>query len=153
MKRASPLPPGAKNLMTAEGRELLRKEIARLAEVERPKLAAAKDAKPQLDDLDDQIRYLQESLQTAEVVEPPPSGEERARVRFGALVSVRDRKGVIARYRIVGVDETDMDQGRISYISPLARALTNAKVGQKVALKTRTGANELEVTGIEYPAT
>jgi len=153
VKRVSPLPPGAKNLMTLGGRDRLRQELLRLVEIERPKLAAGKEeAKPQLDALDDQIRYLQQSLQSAEVVEPPPPGEERTRIRFGAQVSLRDKKGVIAQYRLVGVDETDAERGRISFISPLARALTKARIGQKVELKTRTGSNQLEVTAIDYPS-
>jgi len=153
VKRVSPLPAGARHLMTAGGRERLSQEMTRLVETERPALAAAKEeGKARLEETDERIRYLEESLRTAEIVAPPPPGEERTRIRFGATVAVRDAKGPVARYRLVGVDETDVDRGWISYLSPLARALMNARIGQKVTLQARGGANVLEVTAIDYGA-
>jgi transcription elongation factor GreB len=149
----SPLPPGAKNLMTAGGLERLRAELARLVEEERPPLAAAAandmETKGKLQVLDQRIRYLEESARTAEIV-PPPAPPEREVVRFGATVTVREPDGAESRYRIVGVDETDLAQNWVSWLTPIARALMNARLGQRVTFKAPRGVRELEVVGIEY---
>jgi transcription elongation factor GreB len=148
----SPLPPGAKNYLTAGGAERLREELRRLRESERPKLASAPvedvEAKRELQLLDQRIRYLQESLRTAEVVDPPAGAADT--VRFGATVTVREPGGGETRYRIVGVDETDLERNWVSWLSPIARALMNAKLGDRVQLKAPRGTRELEVVGIEY---
>jgi transcription elongation factor GreB len=151
-KRQSPLTPGAKNLVTRGGWERLRQELERLVETERPALAAAKDESGvQLEAMDERIRYLQNSLQTSEIVAAPPLGEERAKVRFGASVTVRDRAGTISNYRLVGVDETEVDKGWISFLSPLARVLMNARVGQRVTFRAPSGVSEMEVVSVDYP--
>jgi transcription elongation factor GreB len=151
---ASPLPPGAKNYFTAGGLERVRSELAQLVDRDRPPLAAAAahdiEAKRQLQALDQRIRYLQNSLQTAEVVTPPSGSPEV--VRFGTTVTVRENGGNETRYRIVGVDETDLDRNWVSWLSPIARALTNTKVGQVVPFKAPRGRRELEVVRIEYEA-
>ena len=150
---ASLLPPGAKNLMTAAGLQRLRDELARLADQERPPLATAPaddlDAKQELQVLDQRIRYLQQSLRSAEVIMPPPE-PEREVVRFGATVTVREKGGGETRYRIVGVDETDLDRNWVSWLSPLARALMNARLGERVILKAPRGQRELEIAAIDY---
>jgi transcription elongation factor GreB len=71
-------------------------------------------------------------------------------VRFGATVTVREPDGSTTRYRIVGVDETDLDRNWVSWLSPVARALLNARLGDRVTLKAPRGAKELEITGIEF---
>ena len=144
----SPLPPGAKNFMTAEGAERLRAEVARLAEG-RPKLAAAAtnaDAKRELAVLDQRLHYLRQSLTTAEIV--TPSGPDAGQVHFGSTVTVRDGRGVESVYRIVGVDEADFKRNEVSWLSPIAKALMNAKVGQKVPFKFPKGATELEIVKV-----
>jgi transcription elongation factor GreB len=150
----SPLPPGAKNYFTAGGLERLRAEVARLAATERPRLLAASasdiEAKRELQLLDQRIRYLQESLRTAEVVPISPGPTDV--VRFGTTVTVRENDGTESRYRIVGVDETDTDRNWVSWLSPVARALTNARLGQRVQFKAPRGMRELEVVGIEFEA-
>lgn len=149
----SPLPPGARNYLTPHGAGRLRNELARLHE-ERPKLAAAPaddiDAKRELQLLDQRIRYLQESLRTADITETTPGPTDV--VRFGTTVTVREATSGETRYRIVGVDETDLDRNWVSWLSPLARALMNAKTGDRVQLKAPRGTRELEVVGIEYEA-
>jgi transcription elongation factor GreB len=144
---ASPLPPGAKNFLTAAGAARLRAELAALLDTARPRLAAAApddlDAKRELQLLDQRIRYLQTSLRTAEVVAPPPADADT--VRFGAAVVVREPDGTEAVYRIVGVDELDPAAGRISWLSPLARALLNARVGDRVTLHSPRGPRLLEI--------
>jgi transcription elongation factor GreB len=129
----------------------LREELARLLDHERPRLAAAPpddtDLKRELQVLDQRIRYLQESLRTAEVVELTPGPADTA--RFGSTVTVRESNGAETRYRIVGVDETDLDQNWVSWLSPIARALMNTKVGDRVRFKAPRGARELEIVAIE----
>ena len=148
---ASVLPAGAKNYITAKGAQSLRDELARLVNTVRPPLAAAADdpdAKRQLVSLDQRIFRLEESLQSAEVISPP-EGKTNT-VRFGATVTVRETNGEESTYRIVGVDETDMDQGWVSWLSPIARALVNAKVGERVRFKIPSGETELEILAINY---
>lgn len=148
----SPLPPGAKNYITPGGIALLRAELERLVDRERPALASAPtddtDAKAALQTLDQRIRYVQQSLRSAKVV--LPRAEDAGTVRFGATVTVRETGAPPIRYRIVGVDETDLERNRISWLSPLARTLQNAKVGDRVVLKAPRGQRELEVLAIEY---
>lgn len=148
----SPLPPGAKNYLTPGGAQRLRDELARLLDTARPRLAAAPvedlDAKHELQLLDQRIRYLQESLRTAEITAPP--AEPGDVVRFGATVTVREADGAETRYRIVGVDETDLERNWVSWLSPIARALLNARLGDRVTLKAPRGVRELEIARIEF---
>lgn len=147
----SPLPPGARNYLTAAGARRLRDELARLADVERPPLAAAGDdpeTRRELKALDQRIRYLQQSLGTAEVVEPP--AESDGVVRFGATVAVRDAGGEVSRYRLVGADEADPSEGAVSWLSPLAQALMNARPGGRVTFHTPAGERSLEIVAVEY---
>ena len=150
-RHRSPLPPGAKNYLTPDGARRLREELDRLVQVERPRLAASPDnpeAKRQLQELDQRIYYLQQSLQSAVVVAPQIAPE--AGVRFGASVTVRDRSGAESRYRIVGVDETDIDRGWVSWLSPIAKALVNARLGERVRFELPSGPEELEILSISY---
>lgn len=148
----SPLPPGARNYLTKGGAQRLRDALARLLDQERPRLAQSApadiEAKHALQVLDQRIRYLQDSLRTAEVV-PPPT-EPGDVVRFGATVTVRETGGAEVRYRIVGVDETDPDRNWVSWLSPIARALLNARRGGRVVLKAPRGNRELEILRIEF---
>ena len=141
----SPLPPGAKNHLTPGGAQRLREELARRLEHERPPLAGAPaddvDAKRELQVLDQRIRYLQESLRTAEVATILPGPADA--VHFGATVTVRESDGTMTSYRIVGVDETDLDRNWVSWLSPLARALMNARVGDRVMFKAPRGVRAL----------
>src|SRR2546423_14446771 len=97
---ASSLAPGSKNYITPEGAEKLRAELQRLVEVTRPELVEARDdpdAKRQLARLDQRILQLEESLQAAEIVEPPR--DSLGGIRFGAYVTVREPHGNETRYR------------------------------------------------------
>jgi transcription elongation factor GreB len=148
---ASTLPPGAKNYMTPDGAERLREELTRLVEVRRPQLAAARndpDSKRQLAGIDQRIAKVEQSLQTAEVVRPRP-GETNV-VRFGATVVVREESGEESTYRIVGVDETDVDRGWVSWLSPIAKTLMNARLGERVRFKFPLGEADLEIVRIAY---
>ena len=142
---------GEKNYLTPDGVLRLQGELAHLRSDSRPPLVARiteTDAKRELQRVDQRIRRLELSLQTAEVV-APPAGEPDA-VAFGAMVTVRETDGVSARYRIVGLDEIDSERGWISYQSPLARALLRAKIGQRITYETPRGPSDLEVLAVSY---
>jgi transcription elongation factor GreB len=148
----SALPAGARNLMTPEGIAALRDRLAGLA-AQRAQRAreTGEEAKRELMLLDEQIRPLERSLRTAEAVPPPPA-PSRDRVRFGATVTVRDEQGAESRYRIVGVDEADPEQGRISYLSPLARALIDRGAGEQATVASPRGPRALTVVALAYGA-
>ena len=148
----SPLPPGSKNYVTPRGADQLRRNLARLTQADRPPLLAESaedpEAKRALQALDQRIRYLRESLRTAESVSPPTVSDDV--VRFGATVNVREANGDISDYRLVGVDEADPSRGLVSWTSPLARALINARRGDRVSFLTPAGRTELEILNISY---
>lgn len=154
-RRVSPLPPGARNYLTAAGAERLRAELKHLNEIAPRLISAASDeggsgadAKEELQRAEERIGYLQQSLATAEVTAPPLPPHEV--VRFGAIVTVRDVKGAESTYHIVGVDETDFFENAVSWLSPIARALLNARLGQKVPFRFPSGATELGIVSIRY---
>ena len=146
---SSTLAPGAKNYITPVGAQKLRDELQRLVEIARPELAEASDdpnAKRQLARLDQRILQLEESLQSAEIV-PSPSGPADV-VRFGATVTVRETDGTETSYRIVGVDEMDMDRNWVSWMSPIAKVLLNGKRGERIRFKFPSGETTLEIVDI-----
>jgi transcription elongation factor GreB len=147
----SPLPEGARNYMTATGAQRLRDELAQLVNEKRPPLATATDdpdAKRQLALLDQRIRQLEQSLQSAEIVARPNGALET--VRFGSTVTVREESGEESIHRIVGVDETDFERGWVSARSPIARALLNKKLGARVRFRSPSGEQDLEIIAIGY---
>jgi transcription elongation factor GreB len=160
------LPHGAKNYITPAGCARLRSELQQLLDKERPELVkviawAASNGdrsenadyiygKRRLREIDRRIRFLTKRLETAEVIDPARPGLEQ--VFFGATVTYRDGKGVKRTISIVGQDEVDPPHGRISWISPVARALSKAREGDVVTLKTPAGSEELEVIAIRYVA-
>lgn len=149
----SALPEGARNYITAEGAQQLREELSKLAE-RRAAFAArgAEDAeaKRQLALLDQRGQMIEESLQSAEVVEPP-TGEAARVVRFGATVLVRDAgTGEETIYRIVGVDEIDLEQNWVSWVSPIAQALLETRPGEVARFQSPAGEQKLEVVAVHY---
>ena len=146
----STLPPGAKNYLTPDGAQRLRDQLEQLEKGERSSLADSADpeAKSASQIIDGKILRLRESLQSAVVVEPPSAGE--LQVRFGATVTVRTRAGEEVIYRIVGVDEMDIDRGWVSWLSPIAKALLNSRVGDQVRFKFPSGEDILEIREIAY---
>ncbi|HEX2860652.1 MAG TPA: GreA/GreB family elongation factor [Lacunisphaera sp.] len=144
------LPAGVKNYMTPAGHERMRAELARLKD-ERPQLVEGTltdvELRRELAQLDQRISSLERSLAGAEVVPAPnPPGDL---VRFGSTVTVRDGRGETMRYRIVGVDEADFARDEVSWRSPIARALLNARLGQRVPFRFPSGSTELEILRIE----
>jgi len=148
----SPLAPGTKNYLTEDGFRALQRELGELKEIRRPPLVSVAqrdtEALSELLLLDQRIAYLEQSLRTAEVVSPDTGTADR--VRFGSTVKVRNQKGEETEYRIVGVDETDLDRNWVSWQSPIARALLNATLHQRVPFKFPSGQSELEIMSIAY---
>lgn len=168
------VPAGAKNYMTPAGAERLKAELHQLLHVDRPALVqtvswAASNGdrsengdylygKKRLREIDRRIRFLTKRLEASEVVDPAHQSGDR--VLFGARVTVRrtDADGDEAgegldrprAYRIVGIDESDVGRGEISWISPMARALLGNRLGDVVTLRTPRGDEELEILKIEY---
>ena len=106
--------------------------------------------KRRLREIDRRIRFLNKRLEIAEVIDPARPGVEQ--VFFGATVTYCDSKGVERTISIVGQDEVDPPRGRISWISPVARALTKAREGDVVTLRTPAGIEELEIIALRYVA-
>lgn len=163
------LPPGTKNYVTVTGHAALRSELKHLVERERPDLVqvvawAASNGdrsengdyiygKKRLREIDRRIRFLMKRLETAIVVDPAEQ-QNTEQVFFGATVTVCELAdgdaGGEETFQIVGVDEADAGHGRISWISPLARALLKAREGDAVRFQSPAGQRELEVVAIRY---
>lgn len=144
------LPPGTKNYLTAMGAHRLQAALDKLVQVSRPDIGSTPppDSRQQLQSIDRQIQHLRYSLENATIVSPPNRPWDH--VHFGATVTVRNAQNKEIQYRLVGVDETDVDRGWVSWLSPIARALTKAKLGQRVRLKVPSGEENLEIVRIEY---
>jgi transcription elongation factor GreB len=167
LESSSPLPTGSKNYLTPGGYRKLRDELDHLWKVERPALVktvawAASNGdrsengdyiygKKRLREIDRRVRFLRKRLDMAEVVDPSTRGD-CDQVFFGATVTVCDENGCENVYSIVGVDEADVGNGRISWVSPLARALTRLREGEVATLRTPVGASELEIVSVVYSA-
>ena len=157
-------PSGGKNYMTPEGFKRLQDELQNLKHVERPKMTdivawAASNGdrsenadyhygKKKLREMDRRIRYLTKRIDSAEVVEYTKNTSDQ--VFFGSTVTIRDEDDTEKTYSIVGIDEIDLERGRISWISPLANALFKARVGDWVTFKTPKGTREVEIVALDY---
>ena len=161
-----PVPAGSKNYITPAGYRRLREELMALLDHERPKVVdavswAAKNGdrsengdyiygKKRLREIDRRIRFLTKRMDTAEVVDPTVHhGSDQ--VYFGATVRYANAAGEEHTVTIVGIDELDPLHGKISWIAPVARALTKARVGDIITLQTPAGLEELEVMEVDYP--
>jgi transcription elongation factor GreB len=161
-----PLPAGAKNYITPAGWARLRAELKALLDVERPKVVetvswAAKNGdrsengdylygKKRLREIDRRIRFLTKRLDIAEVADPSlHHGSDQ--IFFGATVTYADAAGAERTITIKGIDEADSLAGEVSWVSPIARALLKARVGDEVTLVTPQGAQAIEVLRVSYP--
>jgi transcription elongation factor GreB len=152
------------NYITPDGAKRLSEELGRLRSVERPRIvqevadAAAQGdrsenaeyiyGKKKLREIDRRMHYLTKRLESAVVVDP--KDQKGDKVYFGATVEVEDEEGARHVYRIVGEDEIDSKGGRISWKSPVGRALLGKKVGDVVVVKKPAGDAELEIVGLRY---
>lgn len=132
----SVLPPGARNYITARGMKNLRREFLELS------------AQPPSAQIRQRLGDLQNSLRSAEVIEPPLS--PGTQVLFGATVRVRNQQGEEMDYTIVGVDETDLERNHINWLSPVAKALLKRRVGEHVRFRTPEGEQNWEIIHVVY---
>jgi transcription elongation factor GreB len=139
-----PLPDGVPNYVTPRGLELLRQE-KRALEAARAALREEPAASARLASLAARWVELEQRLASAECIEPKAEPDA---VRFGSHVVLRDDQGRELRYQIVGVDEAEPAAGRIAFLSPVARALLGAEVGDRVRLQRPGGARDLIVLEI-----
>ena len=160
-----PLPGGSRNLITPAGWQALQDELKHLLRVERPKVVETVSwaagngdrsengdyiyGKRRLREIDRRIRYLTKRLEIAEIVDPARQ-TNREQVFFGARVTYADGEGDERKVRLVGVDETDGENGAIAWVAPVARALLKARVGDLIDVRTPKGVETLEVLKIEY---
>lgn len=135
------------NYVTPRGLGQLEDKVRDLAEA-RQTLVGREDLSSQqtLRELERDFAYFNERVKRAVLVEP--AAQPLDRVHFGALVEAEDKEGERLNFMIVGEDEADATQGRISWVSPLANALMNARVGDLVSWKRPVGDKELEVLSI-----
>jgi transcription elongation factor GreB len=158
-------PADARNYITPAGYTRLGAELDHLWKIERPKLVetiawAASNGdrsengdyiygKKRLREIDRRIRFLSKRIEAAVVIDPV-AREQTDQVFFGATVTVRDENGVDSTYSIVGIDEADLPRGRVSWISPIARALLKAREGDSALLVTPAGQRRLEILEVRY---
>ena len=138
------------NYVTPEGLRQLKNKANEL-DKERTTLVSIKDdeaAKQKLAIVDRDLRYLSARLEQAILVEP--ANQDKSVALFGATVKVEDEEGNILRFHIVGEDEADITQQKVSYVSPIAEALIGRKVGDSVIWKRPAGLLQLEIIEINY---
>ena len=159
------IPAGIKNYMTPYGLKTLQEEFRQLMRVERPKVVEVVSwaagngdrsengdyiyGKKRLREIDRRIRYLTKRIESAEVVDPAQQ-QGLKQVFFGATVTYVREDGTEHTVTLVGVDEANLTEGKISWISPVAKALLKAKVGDEVELRTPAGREVIEVLEILY---
>jgi len=161
------LPPGGKNYITPPGYKRLRDELLQLIDVDRPQVVevvhwAASNGdrsengdylygKKRLREIDRRIRFLTRRLEMAVVTEPSlHHGNDQ--VFFGATVRYVDDLEEERTVTIVGIDESDSSAGQVSWVSPIARTLLKARVGDVLRLPMPERVAEIEVLDVQYPA-
>ena len=164
-----------KNYITPAGHERLRAELLQLLDVERPKIVeivhwAASNGdrsengdyiygKKRLREIDRRIRFLNKRLEFAVLVDNAAritGDQDTDQVFFGATVTYcptsGSDQGKEENITIVGVDEVDLEKGHVSWVSPIAKALIKARIGDCVRIQTPTGPTEIEILDVEYRA-
>lgn len=138
------------NMVTPTGLALLRRQEAEL-EAQKKEITAEEDLldKEQLKVVERDLRYVQDRIAKAVVVDL--AAQPRDQVDFGAIVDTIDENDARQHFQIVGEDEADPSAGKISWVSPFALALKDARVGDTVIWKRPIGDLELEVAAISYP--
>jgi transcription elongation factor GreB len=161
------LPPGGKNYITPPGYKRLRDELLQLIDVDRPQVVevvhwAASNGdrsengdylygKKRLREIDRRIRFLTRRLEIAVVTEPSlHHGNDQ--VFFGATVRYVDDLDEQRTVTIVGIDEADSSAGQVSWVSPIARTLLKARVGDVLRLPMPERVAEIEVLHVQYPS-
>ena len=151
--------------ITPEGLEQLKGELHNLKTTERPKISKEIGAARELGDLSEKFEYhaakdkqglvearirdLEDKLSRAEVIDPSTLSGDR--VAFGAVVELEDMDSEkLVTYQLVGPDESDLEQGKISVTSPVARALIGKEVGDEVRVKTPGGLRTYEIADVRW---
>jgi len=158
-----PIPAGSKNYITPAGHRRLKDEALHLLDRERPDLVkvvawAASNGdrsenadyiygKRRLREIDRRVRFLIKRLESAEIVHS--AGRDTDQIFFGATVKVRSASET-REVTIVGVDEVDPAHGRVSWVSPIAKALLKAREGDTVTLRSPAGEEALEILEVTY---
>jgi transcription elongation factor GreB len=162
---ADALPANVKNYMTPTGFTQLQEELRQLLYKERPKVVEVVSwaagngdrsengdyiyGKKRLREIDKRVRYLTKRLESAEVVDPEKQKHFK-QVFFGATVQYARQDDSEHTVTLVGIDEMDVNKGRISWISPLAKALFKASAGDTVELRTPNGSEMIEILSVRY---
>ena len=150
--------------MTRAGHERLKAELERLKTIERPAISKAIGEARAHGDLSENAEYhaarekqgmiearikdLEGKLATAEVIDPPTSGD---RITFGSTVRLEDEEGKEIAYWIVGSEEAEPPRGRISVLAPLARTLIGKKVGDTVTAQLPAGKKTFDILEANFP--
>jgi transcription elongation factor GreB len=161
------VPVSGKNYITQAGYARLRDEWLTLMDVERPKIVdvvhwAASNGdrsengdylygKKRLREIDRRIRFLTKRLEIAEVIDPSVH-HGSAQIFFGATVTYLEAGELERTITILGVDEAQSEFGEVSWVSPIARTLLKAYEGDALTLVTPTGAVDIEIARVSYPA-
>ena len=152
--------------MTVTGAEKLKQELHNLKTVERPRIIAAiaearahgdlsenaeyHAAREQQSFAEGRIQEIESKLSTAQVIDPTKVNAD-GRVVFGATVDLMDEKNDRqVTYQIVGDDEADIEAGKISISSPIARALIGKEDGDEVDVQVPDGIHRYEILEIRY---
>ena len=161
-----PLPVSEKNLMTPEGHAALAEEMRFLLKEERPRIVeivswAAGNGdrsengdylynKKRLREIDRRLRYLTKRLDKPDIVDPKKQkGLEQ--VFFGATVTYAREDDTEVTVKLVGVDEADMQSGKINWLSPVAQAIMKRRAGDTVRIRTPAGTETIEIVSVSYP--
>ena len=164
MGRYRPPRPKGSNYITPEGESALRAELKQLWKVERPQVTntvheAAKNGdrsengdyiygKKRLREIDSRVRFLEKRLDAVTVVHDKPPNMDK--VFFGAWVTIEDEDGKEQQYRIVGPDEFDLKENKLSMDSPLAKALLGKSLDDELVFESPAGSRVLVIVGVEY---
>jgi transcription elongation factor GreB len=154
-----------KNYVTPYGFSLLQNELRFLLSQDRPKVVetvrwAAGNGdrsengdyiygKRRLREIDRRVRYLTKRIESAEIVDPKLQ-QSLTQVFFGATVTYAQNEGIKKTIKLVGIDEADLNENKISWISPVAKALIKSRVGDVIEFRTPVGVETLEVLAIKY---
>jgi len=162
----APLPPDAAAYLTPAGAARFQTELHQLRAIERPKVVEVVSwaagngdrsengdyiyGKKRLREIDRRMRFLIKRLEKARIVDPSAQ-TVRDQVFFGATVTYADEEEQLRKITIVGVDEAKLEEQEISLVSPVARALLRARIGDWVIVRKPGGDEEVEIRGITYP--
>ena len=144
------LPEGATNFVTRNGMdELLEEKEALIREREELIISNENERRIAVNYINARLQLLNNRIAEARVVDPEDQPQDE--VTFGATITLKNiASGKIQDFQIVGVDEADIARGKVSFISPLARALINKKTGERVTLKREKDETVFEILKIVY---